>query len=97
LIESCIPKSKEMKMKGTVRVSFDVPIDEHTLVKAACVEAHINFRDLMKDVFHKTAENLKKKRLHDILTKGFQEAKEGKTKRLTQEDLDKWSKMIDNA
>lgn len=84
-------------MRETVRVSFDVPIDEHTFVKSACVEAHINFRDLMKDVFHKTVEELKKKKLHDMLTKGFQEANEGKTKPLTQEDLDNWSKMVDNA
>jgi hypothetical protein len=84
-------------MKGTIRVSFDVPIDEHTFVKAACVEAHINFRDLMKDVFHKTAQELKKKRLHDILTKSFQEAEEGKTTPLTQDDLDNWSEMVDNA
>lgn len=84
-------------MKETVRVSFDVPIDEHTFVKAACVEAHINFRDLMKDVFHRTAQDLKKKRLHDMLEQGFQEVKEGKTKRLTQDDLDNWSKMVDNA
>lgn len=84
-------------MKNTVRVSFDVPIDEHTFVKSACVEAHINFRDLMQDVFHKTVEELKKKKLHDILTKGFQEAKEGKTAPLTQEDLDNWSQMVDNA
>ncbi|MBA3817062.1 MAG: hypothetical protein H0X29_11205 [Parachlamydiaceae bacterium] len=34
-------------MRETVRVSFDVFIDEHTFVKSACVEAHINFRDLM--------------------------------------------------
>jgi len=84
-------------MRDKVRVSFDVPIDEHTFVKSACVEAHINFRDLMKDVFHRTAEELKKKRLHDMLSKGFQEAKEGKTKPLTQEDLDNWKKMVDNA
>lgn len=87
-------------MKETVRVSFDVPIDEHTFIKSACVEAHINFRDLMKDVFHKTVEELKKKKkkeLHDMLTKGFQEAKEGKTRPLTQDDLDNWSKMVENA
>ena len=84
-------------MKETVRVSFDVPLEEHTFVKAACVEAHINFRDLMKDVFHRTAEELKKKRVHDMLTKGFQEAKQGKTTPLTREDLDNWSKMVDNA
>ena len=84
-------------MKETVRVSFDVPTEEHTLVKAACVEAHINFRDLMKDVFHKTAEELKKKRLHSMLRKGFQEVEEGKTTSLTQEDLDNWSEMVNNA
>ena len=84
-------------MRETVRVSFDVPIDEHTLVKAACVEAHINFRDLMKDVFHRTAEELKKTRLHNMLKKGFQEVEEGKTTPLTQEDLDHWSEMVDNA
>lgn len=84
-------------MRETVRVSFDVPIEEHTFVKSACVEAHINFRDLMKDVFHKTVEELKKKTLHKMLTKGFQQAKEGKTTPLTQEDLDNWSKMVDNA
>lgn len=87
-------------MRETVRVSFDVPIDEHTFIKSACVEAHINFRDLMKDVFHKTVEELKKKKkkkLHDMLTKGFQETKEGKTTPLTQEVLDNWSKIVENA
>ena len=84
-------------MSETVRVSFDVSIEDHTIVKAACVEAHIHFRDLMKDVFHKTAEDVKKKRFHDMLKKGFQEAKEGKTTPLTQEDLDNWSKRVDDA
>jgi len=81
-------------MRETVRVSFDVPIDEHTFVKSACVEAHINFQDLMKDVFNKTVEELKKKRLHSMLKQGFQDAEEGKTTPLTQEDLDNLSKMV---
>ena len=84
-------------MRETVRVSFDVPIEEHTFVKAACVEAHIHFRDLMKDVFHKTVEELKKTSLHNMLKQGFQETEEGKTTPLTQEDLDNWSKMVNNA
>lgn len=84
-------------MKETVRVSFDFPIVEHTFVKAAFVEAHINFRDLMKDVFHRTAEELKKKRLHNMLRKGFQEVEEGKTIHLTQDDLDNLSEMVNNA
>jgi len=86
-----------MRKRETVRVSFDVPIDEHTFVKSACVEAHVNFRDLMKEVFHKTVKELRKKSLHDMLTKGFQESKEGKTTPLTKDDLDNWSKMVDDA
>lgn len=70
--------SQEVNMKQTIRVSFDVPIDEHTFVKSACVESHINFRDLMKDVFHNTVEELKKKRLNDMLAVGVKQAKEGK-------------------
>lgn len=83
-------------MKETVRVSFDVPVDEHTFLKAACVEAHIPFRNLMKKVFHKTVEDLKKEKLHDILMKGIKEAKEGKGRVISQEELDSWAKMVDD-
>lgn len=83
-------------MKETVRVSFDVPIDEHTFLKAACVEAHISFRNLMKKVFHKTVEDLKKEKLHDVLMRGIQEAKEGKGRVISQEELDSWAQMVDD-
>ena len=84
-------------MKETAQVTFDVPIDELAFVQAACVEAHISFRDFMKDVFHRTAEELKKKRLHDMLKQGFQEVKEGKTTPLTKKNLGRWNEVVDNA
>ena len=83
--------------KKTVRVSFDVPIDEHTFLKSTCVEAHITFRNLMRKVFHKTVEQFKKEKLHDLLKEGIREAKDGKTSRLTKKDLAKWNKMIDDV
>jgi len=83
-------------MKETVRVSFDVPIEEHTFLKIECAKAHIAFRDLMKEVFHKTVEELKKKELHSIISKGFQDSYEGKTSPLTDAELAKWNKMLDD-
>ena len=62
-------------MSETVRVSFDVSIEDHTIVKAACVEAHINFRDLMKDVFHKTAEDVKKEKISRHVKKRLSRSK----------------------
>lgn len=65
------------------------------------MEAHIPFRNLMKKVFHKTVEDLKnedlkKEKLHDILMKEIQEAKEGKGRVISQEELDPWAKMVDD-
>ncbi len=81
-------------MKQTKRVSFDVPLEDHTFLRIECAKAHIPFRDLMKEVFHKTVKAIKKKKLHGVLEEGFQESYEGKTNRLTQKDLDKWNEML---
>ena len=81
-------------MKNTVRVSFDVPIEEHTFLKTECTKSRIPFRNLMRKVFHKTVEELRKKQLHDMLNQGFQESYEGKTERLTKEQLKKWNEML---
>lgn len=60
-------------MKSTVRVSFDVPIEEHTYLKTVCVEAHIHFRDLMREHFHKMVSEIKTKELHELLTKSIKD------------------------
>lgn len=67
-------------MKDTVRVSYDVPIDEHILLKTECVKLRIPFNILMRQVFHQTAEELKKKQLHNRLDESLKQAKKGKLK-----------------
>lgn len=88
--------NKEKVMKDTVRVSFDVPLEEHTFLKMECAKSRIALRDLMKEVFHKTVEDLKKKQLHQMLNQGFQDSYEGKGRIIDQEELDKWAKMVDD-
>lgn len=78
-------------MTDTVRVSFDVPVEEHTFLKSECAKNRIALRDLLKNIFHKTVEELKKKQLHEMLDQGFQNVYEGKTTRLTEEQLNKIS------
>jgi hypothetical protein len=84
-------------MKETVRVSFDVPVEEHIFLKSMCVKARIPFRNLMKKVFHNTVEEFKKEKLQKILKKGLQEVKEGKVSPLTKNDLKRWNQMVRNA
>ena len=84
-------------MKEKVRVSFDVPIEEHTFIKTECAKSRIAFKELMRDVFHKTYEEMKKKEFQDELLRGFQDSYEGKGRVITQEELDKWDKMVDES
>lgn len=84
-------------MKDKVRVSFDVPIEEHTFLKAECAKNRIALRDLLQDVFHKTVEEFKKKQLNEMLLESFQDIYDGKGTLLTDEDLDRWEKMIDES
>lgn len=83
-------------MKQTIRVSFDVPVDDHTFLKTECTKSRRSFGKLMQESFHRTVEEFKKKQLNDRLAQGMQEAKEGKGRIISQEELDSWAKMVDN-
>lgn len=56
-------------MKDKVRVSFDVPINEHTFLKSECARQRISLRDLMQEIFHKTYEEVKKNGLQNMRDK----------------------------
>jgi|GEM_PF-5528314 len=84
-------------MKETVRVSFDVPIEEHTFLKADCVNSHVSFAEVLRKTFHKLYEERKKESLGKRLMKGFQNSYEGKASPLTDEKLDRWEKMADES
>ena len=48
----------------------------------------------MREVFHKTVEEFRKKQLNEMLNQGFQDSYEGKTTRLTKKQLNKWNEML---
>ena len=83
-------------MKEKVRVSFDVPAEEHIFLKSACVNSRITFKDLMQKVFHETVEAFKKEELKARIVKGINESKEGNERYISQDELDNWMKMVDN-
>lgn len=84
----------EQKQK---RISFDVPAEIHTILKIRCAREDIALRDLMKEIALKTAEEYQKKELHDLLLQGFHDSYEGKGKVLSDEDLDRWEKIINES
>lgn len=89
-------RRRYMKDKDKVRVSFDVPIEEHSFLKSECAKNRIALRDLLKDVFHKTVEDFRKKQLKERLEKGIQEAKAGKGRIISQKELSEWADMVGN-
>lgn len=64
----------------TIRLSFDIPIEEHTLLKAECAQFRISIKDFLHEWMLKGLCELKhkEKELHKRLTQSFKQAKAGK-------------------
>lgn len=67
-------------MKEKVRLSFDIPLEEHILLKTACAQARLAIKDFMHEMMLKGLQELKKKELNDRLKLSIQQSKEGKVK-----------------
>lgn len=63
-----------------VRLSFDIPEDEHTLLKTGCAQLKIAMKDFLYEMTLKGLRELKEKQLQDSLKKSIQQSKEGKLK-----------------
>jgi len=50
-----------------VRLSFDISIHEHALLKSACAEAMIPMKDFLHDLVLRGIQELKEKRLQEKL------------------------------
>lgn len=48
-----------------VRLSFDISVNEHALLKAACAEAMIPMKDFLHDLVLKGIQELKDKNLQE--------------------------------
>lgn len=82
--------------KATVRVSFDVPVDEHILYKTECVKSRIPIKDFMHTLVTLGMREYIKEKFHEKLSKSIQQAKEGKVRTLSLEELDQWEKDLEN-
>jgi hypothetical protein len=66
--------------RHTVRLSFDVPEDEHILLKTGCAQLKIAIKDFLHEMMLKGLEDLKEKQLKNRLKKSILQSKEGKVK-----------------
>lgn len=61
-----------------VRLSFDISVHEHALLKAACAEAMIPMKDFLHDLVLRGVQELREKKSQEKIKKsetGKQEAK----------------------
>ena len=63
-----------------VRLSFDVPEEEHLLLKIGCAQLRIAIKDFLHEMLQKGLKELKEKQLQERLITSIQQSKEGKVK-----------------
>ena len=66
--------------ENMVRLSFDIPLDEHIMLKTACAQARLAIKDFMHEMMLKGLEELKKKQMKENLKLSIQQSKEGKVR-----------------
>lgn len=63
-----------------IRLSFDISIHEHAMLKAACAEAIIPMKDFLHDLVLKGIQELREKQLKKRSEKSISQSKNGKFK-----------------
>ena len=63
-----------------VRLSFDVPEEEHIILKAGCAQLRIAIKDFLHEMMLKGLQELKEKQLQERLKKSLKQSKEGKVR-----------------
>ncbi len=61
-----------------VRLSFDISVHEHALLKAACAEAMIPMKDFLHDLVLKGIEELREKKSQEKIKKSEASKQEAK-------------------
>lgn len=82
--------------KETVRISFDVPIEEHILYKTECVKSRIPIKDFMHNLVIIGMKEYRKEKLNEKLARSIQQAKKGKTRTISAKELHRWEKELEN-
>lgn len=77
-------------MRGnTVRLSFDIPEDEHLMLKTACVQAKLSIKDFVHEMILKGLHELKKEEFKKRLKQSIQQSKDRKCRVISNDELDK--------
>ena len=61
-----------------VRLSFDIPVEEHISLKTACARLRMTMKEYLQHLVHEGIRDLEEKELKERLKKSIQQAKEGK-------------------
>lgn len=80
--------------QNMVRLSFDIPEDEHTMLKTTCAQARLAIKDFVHAVILKGIQDFKEDKFKKRLKESIQQAKEGKTRVISSDELDE---MFRNA
>lgn len=78
-----------------VRLSFDIPEDEHTMLKIACAEARLAIKDFVHAMILKGIEDFKKDAFKKRLKESIRQSKEGKGRVISSDELDEMVKYVD--
>lgn len=76
-------------MKGnTVRLSFDIPEEEHFILKSACVRARLSMKDFVHEMILKGIKDLEKDTFKKRLKESIDQSKKGKGRIISSAELD---------
>lgn len=66
--------------ENMVRLSFDIPVEEHIMLKTACAQSRVAIKDFLHGIVIKGLHDLQEEQLKERLKKSIQQSKEGKVR-----------------
>lgn len=75
--------------QGMVRISFDIPEEEHHELKRTCLDGRTSIKEFVRQSLQFSVKKAQKDALNQSLRKAVQQSKEGKARIITSEELDK--------
>lgn len=74
--------------QNMVRLSFDIPVEEHTMLKTTCAQARLAIKDFVHAMILKGIQDFKKDEFKKRLKESIQQSKKGKSRIISSDELD---------
>lgn len=81
--------------KQTVRLSFDVPIEEHIFIKTECIKSRMAMRDFLHIIVKEGMKAHLNSQFKQEIEEAFQDSYNGKGHPISFEELDRMEKELD--